>query len=506
MWRASLAAIFLGLAVTWIYYAFLWPPVFSRKNYRRYYHNLYRLVVRGLDEELAIIAVEIGLSAKALVRYSREDRPAYQASPETIQHNNSGNLSSLLKSVWVRFRVAGRTKSIDSSSRMPATVQNVAFDVLLLLGNKKLCRYIAKSSVTAIAVFEEASSSMKYHLPLGPFARNVSGAAITDKDSILYHEDEGFSSGLTGYLKSFSNAIYGDYDLVEGLGARMGSPLDVDYLELSEWDAKQLEGYSRAVLITLKGYLDSQKWGQHSFALHRALGGFESATSDLYQLSSAGSDYFYDDRTQRLRVVVKFISKAIEVIDDVKPPPRTVLRPNAQGIHRDMYDNLADLALKMIESTSGVKLPPDSSWMLHHNLVWSEFFGVGRSDSCAAKIVKSKLRRLLFDEIQKLDDMPNFLGARLLGYCLYVMGLAVRDRNYERDYLALHRVLLAWAKRNYRRLYDTYPEVAEACLVGSLSFEVRENRLVKTYAKFLSREVPREYLELDPPTAPAAVN
>jgi hypothetical protein len=81
IWRASLATIFLGLAVTWIYYAFLWPPVYSRNNYRRYYRTLYTLVVRGLDEDLATLSVELSRSAKALIEYSREDDPRDQLPP-----------------------------------------------------------------------------------------------------------------------------------------------------------------------------------------------------------------------------------------------------------------------------------------------------------------------------------------------------------------------------------------------------------------------------------------
>jgi hypothetical protein len=49
------------------------------------------------------------------------------------------------------------------------------------------------------------------------------------------------------------------------------------------------------------------------------------------------------------------------------------------------------------------------------------------------KIARSKLRRLLFNEIKQLDTMPHFMAARLLGYCLYVIGLKVHDKKYERE-------------------------------------------------------------------------
>jgi hypothetical protein len=42
-------------------------------------------------------------------------------------------------------------------------------------------------------------------------------------------------------------------------------------------------------------------------------------------------------------------------------------------------------------------------------------------------------------------------------------------------------------------------DVAEAAISGSITFDKDNSRLVKTYIKGLSREAPKEYLELDPP-------
>jgi hypothetical protein len=474
--RAALGAVFLGLALSWIYSAFLYPPKFSRRNYGRYAQALYTIVVRGLDDELSVIAVEVGRSAQALVRYA----PQYSEGP-------SGQ-------VLVVVGKYGRLEQVDRRKRFRCSL--AARDTLLMLGNRRLCRYLVKSSVTPIAIFEEASRQRKYRLSLGPFARNISAAAIADKDSLLFHEDEGYDSGMTGYIKSFSKAVYGDYLLVEGLANLNGSPLGVDYLERGLWDADQLEAYSRAVLLTIESYLSGNHWGQHSYAIYRAIHQMEESTHDIHKLSSAGENYYVDDRAKRLSVALKFIRSVVEAIDKVKPLPSTSVPRKRYG--GDLYDLVALCLDDILWRVAAVSLPEDYAWGFHHNTVWSEVFAFG-PESPAMTLVKRKLRRLLFAEVKRLSEMINFKGARILGYLLYVMGLTARGKGSERDVFDhLHRAILLWTRKNLIRLYNEYPEVAKACLIGSVKFEACEGRLVKTYVSMLGKEGQREYLILDP--------
>jgi hypothetical protein len=143
---------------------------------------------------------------------------------------------------------------------------------------------------TAIAFFDALSEFKRYNLPISQFASNVSAEAIRNKDSILYHEDEGYYSGLLGYVKPFSTALYGNYWLVEAL-TRTSSPLDVDFRSRASWDSEQLEVYCGAVLITLDNYLESEAWGRHSFALHRAFHATEYACTGLSRLNGMESDW-----------------------------------------------------------------------------------------------------------------------------------------------------------------------------------------------------------------------
>ena len=80
------------------------------------------------------------------------------------------------------------------------------------------------------------------------------------------------------------------------------------------------------------------------------------------------------------------------------------------------------------------------------------------------------------------------------------MGLRAGNKSrFGREEYALRKVVLAWAKRNFLPLYARLPDVADAAIMGSITFDKENNRLVKTYLKGLSREAPKEFLDLDPP-------
>lgn len=470
IWQGTLAALFLGLVITWMHYAFIKPPIFGQNNYQKYAQELYRIVLKGSETELPIIAHELAYSAKSLV-----------------------TLAADMKKV-----------KAEAKKEPKPCAQGYANDLLLLIANRRFCRHlVASSPLTAIRFLDAVAESKAYHVPIGLFAQNVSTEAIRNKDSSLYHEDDGYNSGLLGYIKPFSQALYGSYDLVEAL--QHHSPLDIHYKAVWSWDADQFETYCRVVQMTLKSYLDGGHWGQHSFALTRALNDIQETTSRaISDIKKSGDDYL-GDPWDRLRLGVDFIKDSVNAIGKLKPPPeartlRNRHRESKRLWDEDFYDKLAEAMFEIIHSAAYIEGPPDRAWSVHHNSVWGDFFGLG-NDGRAWKIVQFKLRRLLYDEIRDLESMPNYKAARVLGICLNVMGLKIGKRSgYGRDNAALKAAVLAWIQRHYLRLREVNAEIADACLIGSITFDAEQLRLVKTYAKGLKPEPHREYLSLQSPT------
>ena len=206
IWQGLFGILFFSVVIVWTYFSFISPPIFGKFNYRQFTQQLYWLIVKGSDNDLPVIAGELARSATAIVEISGQTRRANESSAE------------------------------DQARTPKPSAADYAYELLLLIGNRKLCRHvIASSPVTAIAFFEAMATSRKYHLPIAQFARNISTEAVINKDSILYHEDEGYNSGLIGYLRPFSKTIYGNYPLVEALASNLGSPLDVNYQIVWSW-------------------------------------------------------------------------------------------------------------------------------------------------------------------------------------------------------------------------------------------------------------------------------
>lgn len=470
IWRGMFAFFFLLIVLLWMYYAFIKPPIFCAKNYHKFAQELYSLILKGADTDLSIIASELTRSAKSLIQHSKPKQKPPMRQKESIEKKEK--------------------------AKHTPNVGDYAHDVLLLIGNKKLCRnIIASSPGTAIAFFEEMTAQKKYELPIGQFARNISTEALLNKDSILYHEDEGYSSGLIGYLKPYSRAVYGNYQLVESLANNHGSPLDISHEIVWSWDAPQLKAYSSTVMITLKSFIERDNWNQRSFALYRAFKNIENSCHDIYKLSELTSDFSSTDIRARVRGVVDFIRNATALINKQEKLPPTRLRVRKGREQLDFYDHIAALMFEIIFSAASVKTSPDNCWSIQYISVWSNFFGLSGEEK-ADRIILFKLRRLLYNEILRLYEFPNYKSSTILGFCLNVMGLTLGDK--KRKEYPLQKAVLAWTRKNYMRLKKIHPDVAESCLIGNISFDEHGGRLVATYRKGLQLEAPKQYLLLDP--------
>ncbi|MDE1892479.1 MAG: hypothetical protein KGI13_08310 [Betaproteobacteria bacterium] len=135
LWQAILGGLFLMTFLTWAWFAFVRPPVFSKRNSIRFAEALYYFVLRGSPNELTVIADELILSVRSLI-YFASDR---------------GELKNY------------HSEYHSQSSRKPHIVEENANKLLLLIADKRFCRAIVKSSPnTMLAIFQEMSKTRKY--------------------------------------------------------------------------------------------------------------------------------------------------------------------------------------------------------------------------------------------------------------------------------------------------------------------------------------------------------
>lgn len=468
-WQALLGGLFLLTFLIWTWFAFIRPPAYGRHNAERFAQTLYRFILKGSPAELAVIADELAYSSAALVRHATD----------------RGRLKNY------------RIKREEGEKKHPPKVEGYANDLLLLIADKRLCRTIVESSPgTALVVFRAMAETKKYGIQVETFAKNIVNEAIANKDSFLFHEAEGYQSGLIGYHKPLSQAMFSNYEMVETIGTL----LDPDIDGKREWDAAQWAAYCRVVLITFRGYVE-EGYGGHSFVLYRAKSNIEHALLDLYKLNGVANSAWDDDLHARLRVIVEFIKDAVEVLEEKGVPDYLQLRIRDKkgSALETFYDHIASVIFEVVFATSAVTSPNSLCWWIQHNSVWGDLFNFDRLKGKAGAVVKFKVRRLLYNEIANMKRFANFKGAKILGFCLNVMGLTIRQGDYDKDSRALQKAVLAWTKKHYVWLHGYNSRIAEACLVDGMTYDVENLRLVRTYpAEGLRREPSYVYLDLDP--------
>lgn len=471
-WQTILAGLFLATFLTWAWFAFIRRPTFGKRNAKRYARTLYRLILKGDPTELAVVADELAYSARALVHYA----PDRNEPKSHLQEKNKKN-SQIATSKVVRY----------------------ANDLLLLVADKRFCRVIVESSPgTALAIFQEMGETKKYGISVQIFARNIIREALRNTNSFLYHETEGYESGLMGYHKPLSQAMFGNLMMVD----TVGTLLDPDLVGNSKWGPAQWEAYCRLVLITLNDSTNIWRW-DHSIALQNAKSYIESAASGLYKLNTVTNSWDRDE-VQSLQIVMRFIGDTIKILNDRGLPKYLRLRVREQHghPHESFYDHIASLIFEVIFHASAVHSPQWECWTIQHNSIWSPMSH--HLNGPAGKVIHFKLRRLLYNEIIAMNDFPNFKGARILSFCLNVMGLKICNNNFDKKNRPLHKAILAWTKKRYCWLQNSSPAAAEACLVDGITFDAEGLQLVSTSAaNGLRREPHYVRLVLDPAPADA---
>lgn len=458
-WQAILGGLFLLTFLIWSWFAFIRPAEYGKWNSKRYMQALGRAILKGSHSDLSIIADELTSSIKSIISNATDANPS-------------------------------------SSKRHRSSVNVHADEILLLIADKKFCKAVIDASPgTALAAFQTIKDTRNFHINnIQIFAKNIVTEALTNKDSLLYHETDVYETGLIGLDQPLSQTLFSDYEMVEAIGTLLNPDNLWDDRKL---DAAQIEAYCRIVLITFQDYVDKGYIEEYyrSFALFGAMNKIENTVSDLYTLNGVTSNPWDSDIWERLRVVVEFIRNTIGVLDKKNIPESLQLRVR-ESDYKSCYDRIADMAFEVIRSAIQVTTPPDLCRQIQYSSVWSRLFKFSGQDSAAEKVVNFKVRRLLYNEIKEMNQFPNFEGASIIRFCLNVMGINLGKQRVA-DMRALHKAVLSWTKKNFVWLHSYDSRVAEACLPDGVTFEVEKSRLVKTYpAHGLRREPQLNYLEL----------
>lgn len=447
LWRAILAGTFLSVFLTWLWYGFVRPPRFSARNASRFLRELYRAVLAGSPAELAILADELVRSMPELVRLSFAPTMSMRA----------------------------EASRLEPPVARPVEAE-IANQVLLLIADVRFCRVVVASApVMAHALFREVTKQERYGSPIETFARNLVSAAVENPESFLYHETEGYFTGLLGYHKPLSHAIFGDPMIIHTIPRLF----DADYRMRREWNVDQWNGYARAVLVALRSHTAAKR-APEPFAILTAIGNLPEVTQRIPELRGDPERGWRGDSHERVRVVSQFVNDALELLDQVPLSPAQArgLMKAAHGF--DIYSRLAKLIVELVEEVAWVDRPRDLCWSLQHNAVWGEIFGRLQTPGAAARLVHRIALRAILREIARMREFANYKGARLLALAINIAWITSTGKRSEDEVDWFYRALKSWVRENFARLYAENPEIARASLVESFEFDPARNFIVRT--------------------------
>jgi len=454
-WQAIFSFLFLIIISLWAFFGFISPPKFGKHNYKKFMNQLYTRILEGNVDVLKEVASEISPSIKGIIYHA------------------SGS--------------AGECK-------------DYAHDIILLIGNKRFCEVVAEYHPNLIIeVYENLTAENIEILPLRQFTKNTATAAILNTNSLLHHEGDGFSSGLIGYIKPLSTSMFGDIHILDCLEAKYSSPLDAD-LPLFNLKHEQFDVYCNSVLTAIDSHLSKGKWDwlRSSQSIYGAFKKIGDNSRFLQEINSNPTNHHNLECFRNFNVAVSFVTSVINLLEKHPSVADFIpykLRKRKEERYQivDLYDLISELMFELTCAASTVNVDKATCWSVHYSTCWSAF--IGHRESKVSYYILKKYYRLMYDEIKRMEQFTNFKSANILAFCLNIFGVKIPTKaDYGKEYYSLRKVTIHWTVHNYENIRKKSTGVAEACLVGHITY--KDKKLIQTYNSNIRDEADIETLEL----------
>ncbi|MBA6383658.1 hypothetical protein H4J45_09755 [Colwellia sp. BRX10-6] len=454
LWQSIFALTFLITVLVWLWFAFIKPPKYGKSNYKRFYKVTYQYVMQAKESEIRMLSDELVNHIPDLVKYAN-----------TVNGNDV------------------KSQNCKMSRK--------AYELIFLLSNKNFCDTLAAYSPhTAIAFFNALESEKTIHANCFNIITSlISTSLLNNKNSLIYHENEHYRSGLLGHNKALSRAMFGNYHIISQV--RGNTVLDVDYVSSSKWDNEQISKYCELVLISFRGFVESGYWYCHSSELFRALSTIQGFAAQLHKTDNT-RDMYSQVEFKNFDTVVGFANSLTQIIAEQKTPPDCIKLKNSDKLNnQSFYDHIAALYFELIHFSCYISEPMMTCWFIQHNTVWGKLFDNFEKDSKAKKIILHKVRRRLFNSIKEFEKYPNYQSARILGFCINIFSIVHKGHG-----LALRKAVWSWVDNNYSKLHKQNPKLAKAALMDGIEYDEEKNAIVKVGRGSMGKKPTRTYWKL----------
>lgn len=447
-WQLLLGGGFFLVLAAWLWLAFFRPARFGAWNARKFAHSVERRLLRGSPTELAIVGDELARSVSRIVNCAPDNCAADQITKTQLH----------------------------------------ALRLLMAMGSPKFCRAVVEGSPRLIiSLFNAVSNQHKYSDEIKIIAKNLVTAAIENRNSFLYHEQDFYESGLEGITRPVTTALCQNPQLVRNIGTLL-SP---EYSRRKPWDIDQWRAYFRLVLQAFTVHVGGGAASKPS-SLHWAYLQIEGIYSDLTEDLQLTDLRFNDDLDLRIRTLGTLIQDMVTMLDDLEQQGKAYVDHASKDIARIIFT--------LIEAASAVRKPRRVSRKIQYTLIWSDILNSGELRTAAGGKIQKLVHSMLWSSITK---SPNLDSVRLMGYCLNVMGFkpSEKDDGHGAAWRDLHVNFIGWVKRNIASQLKAHPGMARECFVEGMSYDEEHSRLVIHYAGEDGSEGSYEYLEVDPAIA-----
>jgi len=423
-WQALLGGAFLAAFVMWIATAFLYPPRFNERNARKFIGVAFRTVSVGDDSDLALLGEALGPSAKAIVKMAAERR------------SKTGELTR-------RNKLAG--------------------ELLAVLADPIFCRVAVKSAPrTLYELFKQLRESPQASWAMEELARNVLDAAVNNTDSFLHRETAQWNSGLAARSQVVSRAIFGEIRTLEAIRLMFSKH------EAYGWNHRQWDAYLRAAGHAFSSFAKDTRF--RSQTIIDILSTMEAGTDQLRRLN-ATTEITHADEREIAESILQFVQSAAEML--ASDP--TCLDRWSQDEFSPLQ-KLSKLAAKVLLDAAAVTSPSNTSWWIQYNDAWHGVFGKTHDGGEVVMAeIRERVARMVWSQIKELEFHPNFVGGRLLGYCLNISWVVGDGRKARTNESKAERALLwlarRWAKRNFDWLYKYDRNVATSGLSDLVTYQ-----------------------------------
>lgn len=441
-WQLLLGGAFFVIMVLWFWFAFFRPARFSTWNCAKFSSSVEMYLLRGSPSELTIIGDELASSVSNIVRHA----------PTAV-----------------------------SSDKITKTQMN-ALKLLLAMGSPKFCRAVVEGSPRLIInLFNAVSDQGRYSEEFKIIAKNLVTAAIENRNSFLYSEQDFYASGLEGVTRPVTTALCQRPEMIRAVDTLL-SP---EYSRKAPWDIEQWKAYFRLVLEAFTVHVGEDKANKPN-SLRYAYQQMAKIYADLKEDLHLTDLTLNDDLDMRLRILGTQIEQMVAVINDLEQPITHATK------------DLADLIFSLIEAASSVRKPRKVSRRIQSTLIWNDILN---SPELRKENGLAILEQVHKDILSEIKHFPNLNSVRLLGFCLNVMGFKPSEHGdlYGETWRNLHINLLEWVRLNLASLIKKYPAITQECFVEGMTFDTEKNHLVIHYLMGDGSEC-RDVFECDKPS------